>query len=57
MSWRYLKIADFCSTGSGGTPSKSKPEYYEGGDIPGLNQEILKIQQFMTQMITLQPQG
>lgn len=57
MSWRYLKIEDFCSTGSGGTPSRSKPEYYEGEISLGLNQETLKIQQFMTQMSTLQPQG
>lgn len=42
MSWRYLKIADFCSTGSGGTPSKSKPEYYEGGDIPWIKSGDLK---------------
>ncbi|WP_426880478.1 restriction endonuclease subunit S [Serratia bockelmannii] len=42
MSWRYLKIEDFCSTGSGGTPSKSKPEYYEGGDIPWIKSGDLK---------------
>ncbi|HFN0466896.1 TPA: restriction endonuclease subunit S [Enterobacter hormaechei] len=42
MSWRYLKIADFCSTGSGGTPSKSKPEYYEGGEIPWIKSGDLK---------------
>jgi len=42
VSWRYLKIADFCSTGSGGTPSKSKPEYYEGGDIPWIKSGDLK---------------
>lgn len=42
MSWRYLKIEDFCSTGSGGTPSRSKPEYYEGGDIPWIKSGDLK---------------
>ncbi len=42
MNWRYLKIEDFCSTGSGGTPSKSKPEYYEGGDIPWIKSGDLK---------------
>ncbi|OON38705.1 hypothetical protein BTJ39_17785 [Izhakiella australiensis] len=42
MSGRYLKIEDFCSTGSGGTPSKSKPEYYEGGDIPWVKSGDLK---------------
>lgn len=29
-----LKISDFCHTGSGGTPSRSKIEYYENGSIP-----------------------
>jgi len=42
VNWRYLKIEDFCSTGSGGTPSKSKPEYYEGGDIPWIKSGDLK---------------
>ncbi|EFD0717882.1 restriction endonuclease, partial [Escherichia coli] len=42
MSCRYLKIEDFCSTGSGGTPSRSKPEYYEGGDIPWIKSGDLK---------------
>lgn len=42
MSWRYLKIEDFCSTGSGGTPSRSKPEYYEGGNIPWIKSGDLK---------------
>ncbi|WP_418514679.1 restriction endonuclease subunit S [Escherichia coli] len=42
MSCRYLKIEDFCSTGSGGTPSRAKPEYYEGGDIPWIKSGNLK---------------
>ncbi|ORM65837.1 restriction endonuclease [Pantoea rodasii] len=42
MNVRYLKIADFCETGSGGTPSKSKPEYYEGGSIPWIKSGDLK---------------
>ncbi|WP_167483295.1 restriction endonuclease subunit S [Leptospira bourretii] len=29
-----MKISDFCHTGSGGTPSRSKIEYYENGSIP-----------------------
>ena len=33
MSWPLIAIGDFCLTGSGGTPSRKKPEYYEG-DIP-----------------------
>ncbi|MGA4527005.1 restriction endonuclease subunit S [Enterobacter ludwigii] len=42
MSCRYLKIEDFCSTSSGGTPSRSKPEYYEGGNIPWIKSGDLK---------------
>ena len=31
----FLKIQNFCKTGSGGTPSRSrKSEYYDGGEIP-----------------------
>jgi type I restriction enzyme S subunit len=33
MSWQSVAIADFCTTGSGGTPSRSKPDYYDG-NIP-----------------------
>lgn len=32
-TWRKLRIGEFAHTTSGGTPSRSKPEYY-GGDIP-----------------------
>jgi type I restriction enzyme S subunit len=42
VSCRYLKIEDFCSTSSGGTPSRSKPEYYEGGNIPWIKSGDLK---------------
>ena len=35
-SWEEKKIGDCCKLGSGGTPSKSHPEYYENGDIPWL---------------------
>jgi type I restriction enzyme S subunit len=32
---KAVTLSDFCVTGSGGTPSRSKPErYYEGGTIP-----------------------
>ena len=34
MSVRSLKISEFCKTGSGGTPLRTKPEYYENGTIP-----------------------
>lgn len=34
-SFKAARIADFCVTGSGGTPSRSQMErYYEGGTIP-----------------------
>jgi type I restriction enzyme S subunit len=32
--WKVKKIKDVCDTTSGGTPSRSKPEYYESGTIP-----------------------
>ena len=35
MGWNVSPLADFCKTGSGGTPSrKSIQRYYEGGTIP-----------------------
>ncbi|GAA4888514.1 restriction endonuclease subunit S [Ferrimonas pelagia] len=33
MSWPLVKISEFCKTGSGGTPSRKVPEYFEG-EIP-----------------------
>jgi type I restriction enzyme, S subunit len=34
--WKTRKLGDLCQTGSGGTPLKSRKEYYEGGTIPWL---------------------
>lgn len=34
--WTYKKLGEVCETSSGGTPSKSHKEYYEGGTIPWL---------------------
>ena len=34
--WTYKKLGEVCETSSGGTPSKSHMEYYEGGTIPWL---------------------
>ncbi len=34
--WDSKRLGDVCRTGAGGTPLKSKKEYYEGGDIPWL---------------------
>mgnify|MGYP001287881972 CR=1 FL=1 len=33
MSWAVKRIGDFCDTGSGGTPSRSKKHYYNSGNI------------------------
>ena len=35
--WEVKKIKDFAETGSGGTPLKSKKEFYDGGNIPWIN--------------------
>jgi restriction endonuclease S subunit len=35
-AWKKVKLGDVCETSSGGTPLKSKPEYYKGGTIPWL---------------------
>ena len=35
--WEVQKIKDFAGTGSGGTPLKSKKEFYDGGNIPWIN--------------------
>ena len=34
--WVYKKLGEVCETSSGGTPSKSHKEYYDGGKIPWL---------------------
>ncbi|NMW21395.1 MAG: hypothetical protein HKK67_07140 [Chlorobiaceae bacterium] len=34
--WEIKKLGEMCQTGAGGTPLKSKKEYYEGGTIPWL---------------------
>lgn len=41
MSWPLVKISDFCLTGSGGTPSREVPEYYQG-DIPWIKSGDLR---------------
>ena len=42
MAFSTKKIEDFCRTGSGGTPSRSKPEYFDGGTIPWVKSGELK---------------
>ena len=36
-SWEVKKVKDIAETGSGGTPLKSKKEYFEKGTIPWIN--------------------
>lgn len=36
MNWEYVNLGSVCKTGAGGTPLKSKNEYYENGTIPWL---------------------
>jgi type I restriction enzyme S subunit len=50
-----VKIKDFAETGSGGTPLKSKKEFYDNGDIPWINSGevnkpfIVSAQKYITQ--------
>ena len=54
-SWEEKTIGDCCKLGSGGTPSKSHPEYYENGDIPWLKtgeidwNDISEVEEYITQ--------
>lgn len=36
MRWKYVNLGDVCKTSAGGTPLKSRKEFYEDGDIPWL---------------------
>ncbi len=53
--WVTKKLGDVCLTGSGGTPLKSRKEYYDGGTIPWLvsgevsQGDIRKATNFITQ--------
>lgn len=52
--WEYDILGNVCQTGAGGTPLKSKKEYYEGGEIPWLRsgevgqQNIIETENFIT---------
>lgn len=39
VEWKELGDKDYFDVGSGGTPSKSKPEYWNDGDVPWLKSE------------------
>ncbi len=53
--WEVWKLGHLASIGSGSTPSRSRSQYWDGGDIPWLNSsavnhpEILAADQFVTQ--------
>lgn len=55
VGWEIKTIGEVCKTGAGGTPLKSKKEYYEGGQISWLlsgevaQGEIFKSENFITQ--------
>lgn len=34
IGWEYKPLSKICDIVSGGTPDRSRPEYWEGGDIP-----------------------
>ncbi|MEG4202839.1 restriction endonuclease subunit S [Microcoleus sp. Pol7_A1] len=42
MKWPIVPISDFCKTGSGGTPLRSKSDRYYGGHIPWIKSGELK---------------
>ena len=54
-SWEEKSIGECCKLGSGGTPSKSHPEYYDNGDIPWLKtgeidwNDIYEVEEKITQ--------
>ena len=53
--WEVKKIKEIAKTGSGGTPLKSKKEFYENGNIPWINSGevnapfIISTKKFITQ--------
>ena len=40
--WELAKIETVCNIGSGGTPSRDIPQYWENGTIPWLKSEVCK---------------
>lgn len=53
-AWQITKISDVCQTSSGGTPLRSRKEFFEGGTIPWLlsgevsQREITQSENFIT---------
>ena len=56
VEWKTLGDVDFFEVASGGTPSKSKPEYWVGGNIPWLksescnNESVFSASNFITEL-------
>ena len=54
--WVEKRLGEVCETTSGGTPIKSRPEYYEGGTIPWLRsgevcrKDITESEMFITKL-------
>lgn len=54
--WVEKRLGEVCKTTSGGTPSKSRPEYYDEGTIPWLRsgevcrKDISETEMFITQL-------
>jgi len=54
--WEMVELGEVCETSSGGTPLKSKEEYYENGSIPWLRSgevsqgSITKSEMFITEL-------
>src|SRR5258705_2373578 len=42
MDWLRTSIANFCQTGSGGTPSRAELSRYYNGDVPWIKSGELK---------------
>lgn len=56
MSIVLKKLSDFCKTSSGGTPSRSTPEFFENGNIPWIksgelkNRYVTEVEEKITQL-------
>lgn len=54
--WKKHRIGDFCKTYSGGTPSRSKKEYYENGTIPWIKsgelnaKRVTRVEEYITEL-------
>lgn len=42
MSWEFIKLKDIASTSSGGTPNRSKKQFWDNGNIPWIKSGQLK---------------